>query len=436
MPVMPEASHGNIRTDWLKTLVHRVPPEISELAPYFRIFCAEVYVRDQGRSRQFYVEKLGFEVIFDSAEAQDEVSRQIRSQGMRWLAVTPTLSSGPMFQGSSLALTKPPEGSELERRIGTRTGVSFLIEDIAAKYKEWLERGVHFTQAPTAQPWGIHATFADADGNLFDLIQSPWLLELRAAERRDAEERHEAQRMAAYEVAMAKEVQSRLFPQRMPPLRTLSYAGRCLQARQVGGDYYDFLDLGSGRLGLVIGDVAGKGFAAALLMANLQADLRSQCALALDDLAAMLDSVNRLFYENTPDSSYATLFFAEYDDRSRRMRYANCGHLPPLLTRRAGGTEQLGATSTVLGLFPDWECAIAETRLEPGDSLVLYTDGITEALNDRGEEFGEPHLMDSLRNNSRNGPEALLQAVVNAVQEFSGREQEDDITLVVAECRS
>ena len=149
----------------------------------------------------------------------------------------------------------------------------------------------------------------------------------------------------------------------------------------------------------------------------------------------MLISVNRLFYENTPDSSYATLFFAAYDDRSRRMRYVNCGHLPPLLLRHEGAMERLPSTSTVLGLFADWDCTIAETHLEPGDSLVIYTDGVTEALSDRGEEFGEPRLMSLTQANNRMGPEDLLQAVVNAVLSFSGREREDDITLVVAQCR-
>src|SRR5213079_2177109 len=105
------------------------------------------------------------------------------------------------------------------------------------------------------------------------------------------------------------------------------------QARQVGGDYYDFLDLGSERLGFVIGDISGKGIAAALLMANLQANLRSQCAVAVDQPQRLLESVNQLFYGNTADSSYATLFFAEYDDNARRLRYANCGHLPALLLR-------------------------------------------------------------------------------------------------------
>jgi len=259
---------------------------------------------------------------------------------------------------------------------------------------------------------------------------------LLEAERHRAEERQEAQRRAGYEMAAAKEIQSRLFPQSTPVLRTLSYTGRCIQARHVGGDYYDFLDLGGGRLGLVVGDVAGKGFPAALLMANLQANVRSQYALALDDLGMMLKSINRVFYENTSDSSYATLFFAEYVDGGSRMRYANCGHLPPLLVHASGRVERLETTSTVLGLFRDWECATAEAHLQRGDSLVLYTDGVTEALSDRGEEFGEIRLMDLLSSQARLAPEALLGIILDTLEKFSGREQEDDITVVVAQRRS
>lgn len=189
-------------------------------------------------------------------------------------------------------------------------------------------------------------------------------------------ERIEAERRAAQEMEFAREVQARLFPQKLPPLKTLEYAGTCIQARQVGGDYYDFLELRPGRLALVLTDIAGKGVSGALLMANLQANLRSQYALALDDLPRSLESVNQLFYENTTDSSYATLFFADYDDYSRRLRYANCGYLPPLLLRTQGSSRQdlaavpevelLNPTCTVVGLFEDWRCGIAEVDFTLG----------------------------------------------------------------------
>jgi phosphoserine phosphatase RsbU/P len=419
---------------WIDRL-KRPGMESAAQEPYLRVNAVDVYVRDQSLSRQFYLEKLGFRLLFDTSDSQDEGARRLREEGQRWVAVAPMISSNPMFGGSVLGLVKPAEGSEQARRIGTHTGISFLTENIAAKHREWAERGVHFEQAPTPVPWGLHAIFADLDGNRFDLVQSPWFVYWVETERRATEERQERRRRAIYEIAMAKEVQSRLFPQRMPPLRTLSYAGECIQARHVGGDYYDFLDLGGGRLGLVVGDVAGKGLAAALLMANLQANLRSQYALALDDLENMLKSVNRLFYENTSDASYATLFFGDYDDRSRRLRYVNCGHFPPLVVRPRGSVERLPATSTVLGLFPKWECVIAETRLEAGDSLVLYSDGVTEALSDEGKEFGESRLVGLLSAHAGLAPDALLRTIVKAVQEFSGREMEDDLTLVIARCR-
>ena len=190
-------------------------------------------------------------------------------------------------------------------------------------------------------------------------------------------ERMEADRRSAQEMEIARKVQARLFPQKLPAMNTLEYTGACIQARKVGGDYYDFLELRPGRLALVLADIAGKGVSGALLMANLQANLRSQYAIAVDDLPRLLTSVNRLFYENSDDASYATLFFADYDDSSRKLRYANCGHLPPLLLRacassqdQAPNVERLRSTCTVMGLFEDWHCEIAEVQLAPGDTLV------------------------------------------------------------------
>jgi serine phosphatase RsbU (regulator of sigma subunit) len=227
-------------------------------------------------------------------------------------------------------------------------------------------------------------------------------------------------------------VQARLFPQTKPACGTLDYAGICIQARQVGGDYYDFLDLGHQRLGLVVGDIAGKGMAAALLMANLQANLRSQYAAALDQPQLLLRSVNQLFYENTVDSAYATLFFAEYDGGTERLRYVNCGHLPALLLRSDDTFERLGSTCTVLGLFKEWDCALGESDFRAGDTLVLYTDGVTEAFNDADEEFGEKRLMEAIRRHRRRSSQDLLTAIVEEVRQFSPHEQYDDITLIVA----
>ena len=223
----------------------------------------------------------------------------------------------------------------------------------------------------------------------------------------------------------------RLFPQQLPPCSTLEYAGICAQARQVGGDYYDFLSLGQERIALV----AGKGIAAALLMANLQAYLRSHCAMALNQPQELLRSVNQLFYENTTPSAYATLFFAEYDNRSQRLCYVNCGHLSGLLLRRDNSVERLESTCTVLGLFADWDCVLGECRLSGEDILALYTDGVTESFNDAGEEFGEEGVVQSLYRHRGLAPQEMVQAILADVRQFGTQEQHDDITLMVARCR-
>src|SRR4030095_2222590 len=193
------------------------------------------------------------------------------------------------------------------RLIVRSTQFVFVTEDVAATYREWRRRGVHFRNTPrlrrvvyqqpasareplalaetaeTAPVWGgVFTRFEDIDRNSFALVSFDEVSRAVEAQRRAAAEKLEGERRAAHELEIAMQVQSRLFPQRLPPMRTLEYAGACVQTHRVGGDYYDFLDLGRDRLGLVIGDIAGKGMPAALLMANLQANLRSQCATAVD----------------------------------------------------------------------------------------------------------------------------------------------------------
>jgi serine phosphatase RsbU (regulator of sigma subunit) len=274
------------------------------------------------------------------------------------------------------------------------------------------------------------------DGNSFSLVSFDEVTHRMEMQRRAQAERQEIERRAEQEMEIATRVQARLFPQRSPVLRGLEYAGVCIQARRVGGDYYDFLNLGRHRLGLVIGDISGKGIAAALLMANLQANVRSQCTVAIDQPQNLLRSVNDLFRANTPDGSFATLFFADYDDRDGRLRYANCGHLCALLLRGDRTMEKLGATATVLGAFEDWECGIEERTIFPGDTFVLYTDGITEAFNEAGDEFGEERLIELLQRNRELCSQEILGSILEEVRRFSPYEQRDDITAIVAKCRS
>ena len=237
----------------------------------------------------------------------------------------------------------------------------------------------------------------------------------------------------------ARAVQRGLLPQVRPPLGTLDYAANCVQARTIGGDYYDFLDMGPGEVGFVLADVAGKGIAAALLMASLQGTLHSQHNSQHSDgsldISQLLASVNRNFYNHTAEDRYATLFFGLYHDATRTMHYVNCGHNPPILLRKGGEVERLGATATVLGLFSDWSCSVAEARLETGDVLTLYTDGITETTGHGGEEFGEARVLNTLRKSRDLEAAEILQEVEIAAQTFRLGEQEDDLTLVIARAR-
>ena len=233
----------------------------------------------------------------------------------------------------------------------------------------------------------------------------------------------------------ARAVQSGLLPQEKPPLKTLDYAGHCIQARTVGGDYYDFLDMGAGEVGLVLADVAGKGVAAALLMANLHGILHSQCGAGSNDLPWLLASVNLHFYKHTANDRYATFFFGRYCDATRILQYVNCGHNPPILLRQGGAVERLDATATVLGLFSDWQCSVAETQLETGDVVCIFTDGITETTGYSEQEFGEARLLEALRNNRELEAAQILRNLEDAAEQFRSGEQEDDLTLVIARVR-
>ena len=389
--------------------------------PYLCLHFAIIYVRDQDRSLEFYVDKLGFRVVVDHRFAD----------GQRWIEVTPPDGN------AHLGLALLPADEDPAKFIQIQALIWFITEDVNRKYEDWKARGVFFRYPPAVPAWGgVHTRFEDPDGNQFGLAGFDELTRSIEAQRRVMAEKHEAERRAAQEIEIAKQVQARLFPQVHPEAKTLEYAGLCLQARQVGGDYFDFLDLGQRRVGLVIGDVSGKGIAAALLMANLQANLRSQCTLALRHPELFLQSVNRLFYDNTVDSAYASLFFAAYDDQSRRLRYANCGHLSGLILRPDNTCQRLDSTGTLLGLFQNWECRFDEFELAPGDLMALYTDGVTEAHNREGQEFGEESFIESLRRHRDRPCQSAIEAIAEEVRALNPDHQHDDITMILARCAS
>jgi sigma-B regulation protein RsbU (phosphoserine phosphatase) len=235
------------------------------------------------------------------------------------------------------------------------------------------------------------------------------------------------------ELEIAREVQEHLFPQRLPAVLGLDYCGQCRPAREVGGDYYDFLALPGGRLGIAIGDISGKGVGAALMMASLEASLRA-LASVIDDPAELMDRINTLVYQASADNRFATLFYAQYDPRSRRLSYVNAGHNPPVVLRNCAGSCQVLRLETggpVIGLLPHrYERGVFSH--EAGDLVVLFTDGVSESMNVRYEEWGEERMIELAKTCHGLPVQEGMRRILAAAQAFAaGASQHDDMTLVV-----
>ena len=254
---------------------------------------------------------------------------------------------------------------------------------------------------------------------------------LTAAFAKEAAQRERLNR----EVEIAREVQERLFPQKIPKIQGLDCAGGCRPALGVGGDYYDFLVLPNDRLGVVIGDVAGKGIGAALLMASLQASVRAQALYAGRDVASLISQVNSLVYESSASNRYATLFYAQIDTKTLELDYVNAGHNPPLLLRKCADglqVQHLDVGGTVVGLLPRFDYKQGTIQLQPGDLLVAFTDGISEAMNSRDEEWGEDNLIQAAGGAGNLSAPELIPVIVDAADKFAaGAPQHDDMTLVI-----
>jgi len=284
-----------------------------------------------------------------------------------------------------------------------------------------------------------------------DFVEKPWtntrLLEIlqkqislgrerRASRRRAAREIEDHKEIALQfhqqgrEVAEARAIQQGLLPNSIPQQAGYEITGAWQPAQSIGGDYYDVLAFGGDTLGLCIADVAGKGLPAALLMSNLQAAVRGLASPSLtpDALCARLNS---LVCHNTGSDRFITFFYAHLDGPARRLRYTNAGHNAPILLHRDGSYERLEAGGGVLGVFPDQPFAAGIAQLAPGDRVLLFTDGVTEACNAADEEFGEPRLLQLLREHRSATASALQEKIFAAAGEFCRGHWHDDATLLV-----
>jgi len=237
------------------------------------------------------------------------------------------------------------------------------------------------------------------------------------------------------ELEIARQVQAQLFPKEVPKLQTLELMGTCHPARIVSGDYYDFIPLDGRSTALIIGDIAGKGISAALLMASVQSSLHAQLTIGKNGVlstATVVSRLNRQLYENTSPEKYATFYCGLYDDQSGMLAYTNAGHLAPILIHQRKVTR-LESNGMAVGMFPEFPYEQNVVQLYAGDLLVAFTDGITESEDARGEQFGEERLSDLLIRNSDRPLSEIVNIVTDAVRNWeSDIEKQDDTTILLA----
>jgi serine phosphatase RsbU (regulator of sigma subunit) len=237
-------------------------------------------------------------------------------------------------------------------------------------------------------------------------------------------------RKQAQEYEEAREIQQGLMPKEFPQIPGLEISGSWRPARVVGGDYFDVFALSGSRVGLCIADVSGKGMPAALLMSNLQAVFR---ALASDGISPkeLTEKANRVMWRNTTEAKFITFFYARLDAGARILQYTNAGHNAPILTRTDGTQARLEEGGVILGAFQEVAYGQGEIELRPGDRLVMFTDGVSEAVNGEGEEFGEERIVEASLRHRQLSAEVLHHTLLNLVTEFCGDEFEDDATVLV-----
>lgn len=286
-------------------------------------------------------------------------------------------------------------------------------------------------------PKRSEAAYTRADLHLLQTVATQTGLALEVTQLAHSLAAEAAQRESVNrEMEIAREVQERLFPQEMPEIEGATIAGHCRPALGVGGDYYDVFRLDDGRVGLAIGDVSGKGIAAALLMASLRASLRGVSLDTPRDFAKLMDKVNRLVYEASAENRYATFFFAAYDPETRRLDCVNAGHNPPVVLRCGadGAAEviRLEANGPVVGLLPAAPYTEQSVALAPGDLLLLFTDGISEAMTHEDEEWGEERMIASAEKCHGKTAEEALRDLFRDVDAFTaGAPQHDDMTALI-----
>jgi serine phosphatase RsbU (regulator of sigma subunit) len=235
----------------------------------------------------------------------------------------------------------------------------------------------------------------------------------------------------------ASRVQRKLFPERMPQADGWEFAGLCRPARLLAGDYYDIFDLAPGQVGLALGDVAGKGLGPSLVMASLHAMIRSRLSQSTDALPRLLHELNQYLFASIPDDMFVTLFLAVLDEPTGRLNYVNAGHPHPVLVAANGQGVRLTTAGPLLGVLPDAAYTSGEVPLQSGSLLAVFSDGVTDALNQNGEAFQTQRIIELLSRAGSSSAATVLSRILTAVEQFVGiSELQDDIAAMVIRRKS
>ncbi len=233
------------------------------------------------------------------------------------------------------------------------------------------------------------------------------------------------------EWAAASEVQRGFMGRPLQEIETLSCSAYCRQLRELGGDCYDFVPLPDNRLAVTIGDACGKGLAAALMISNVQSSLRTAASFSQNDNATVLGAVNRQVHSSARSERYATLFYGVFDGSTRTLRYVNAGHNPPMVMHRDGSVDWLETGGAPVGIFSDWTYDEGTVQLDSGDWLIAYTDGVTEAMNPAGDQWGVDRLRSAAARSVAESADDVVHSIFTSMDEFSRGCQRDDATVVV-----
>lgn len=363
----------------------------------------------------------GSRAVLMTLEGDELVMRANRGEGFR---ISKTVRDQVLRDKNSLLVrdTSMDEMFKLQASIVLQRVRSFMAVPLQTNEKVI---GLLYLDMPD-----ITREFSKEDLNLLTVMANVAAIRIEHARLNEVEQ---AERMMAKELSQAGEIQRRLLPAAAPQVTGMDLAGYNLPCRTVGGDYYDFFRLPDGKLLLVVGDVAGKGMPAAMLMSSLQA--RLQILVETDDNpAAIVSRLNRSISGNCPDNRFITFFLAVIDPATGELRYCNAGHNPPLIVKSGGLMEKLEGGGMILGILPAAQYNEHRARLESGDTLVLYSDGVSEAMpGGSDEEFGELRISMAILNRASQSAASLIRGVIEDLQSWcSGAPYADDVTLLIA----